>query len=81
MLPPLPRGALGSLLPRPQRCYVKFGEPVRLASLKGKKTTKKKLLDIREDVAHQIEDLLQELMLLRERNRGDEGLLRRLLTL
>jgi 1-acyl-sn-glycerol-3-phosphate acyltransferase len=81
MLPPIPRGALGTLIPRPQRCYVQFGEPVRLAEHKGKRTGKKKLLEIRDGVAAQIEEMLSELLLLREQNRGKDGFLRRLLTI
>mgnify|MGYP001578324139 CR=1 FL=1 len=81
MLPPIPRGILGTPLPRPQRCFLQFGEPVRLASLKGKKSSKKKLLDIRAEVAGQIEDMIAELLLLREQTRDEEGLLRRFLTL
>lgn len=81
LLPPIPRGALGTLIPRPQRCYIQFGEPVRLAAYKGKKTSKKKLLELREEIATQIEVMLQELLLLREQNRGKDGFLRRLLTI
>jgi hypothetical protein len=72
---------MGSLLPRPQRCYLKFGEPLRLAELAGKRVSKKKLLSIRQEVADQIEEMLAELLLLREQNRGEDGFLRRLLTL
>lgn len=81
MLPPIPRGALGSLLPRPQRCFLQFGEPVDLSGEVGKKPTRKILQSIRGEVAGQIEGMIGELLLLREQRRGEEGLLRRLLTL
>jgi hypothetical protein len=81
MLPPVPRGLMGSFLPRPQRCYLQFGEPLRLAELAGKRVTKKKLLSVRQEVADQIEEMIAELLLLREQNRGEDGLLRRLLTI
>jgi 1-acyl-sn-glycerol-3-phosphate acyltransferase len=80
MLPPIPRGALGTLLPKPQRCYIQFGEPVRLAAHKNKKTSKKKLLEIRDAVGTQIEDMLPELLLIQEQDRSQDGFLRRLLT-
>ena len=35
MLPPIPVGAMGTIMPKPQRCDVGFGEPVDLASYKG----------------------------------------------
>jgi 1-acyl-sn-glycerol-3-phosphate acyltransferase len=81
MLPPIPRGALGSMIPRPQRCYLQFGKPLDLSAEVGKKPGKKKLQSIRSEVAAQIEDMIGELLLLREQRRGSEGLLRRLLTL
>jgi len=81
MLPPIPRGALGSMIPRPQRCYLQFGKPLDLSAEVGKKPGKRKLQSIRSEVAGQIEDMIGELLLLREQRRGSEGLLRRLLTL
>lgn len=81
MLPPIPIGALGSLLPKPQACYVGFGQPVDLSALKGKKLNQKKVRDIRSEVASEIEEQLAELLILREKNREQDGLLRRILTL
>ncbi len=81
MLPPIPRGALGTPIPKPQRCYIQFGKPVSLKQYAGKKTGKKKLLEIRDKIGAQIEGMLAELLLLREQNRGKDGLLRRLLTI
>ncbi len=80
MLPPIPLGLLGSLIPKPKRCYVKFGKPVRLAEMKGKKQTKKKLMLVREGVADQIESMIADLLLMREQRRGEESFFRRLLT-
>lgn len=80
LLPPLPLGALGSLFPKPQRCYVQFGEAVELADYAGKKITQKNLQSIRAGVAGQIEDMIAELLLLRTQRRYKQGLLRRLAT-
>ena len=41
IFPPLPIGSLGTLLPKPQRCYLGFGEPLDLSNLLGKKLGKK----------------------------------------
>jgi len=81
ILPPLPVGSLGSLFPKPQRCYLGFGEPVDLSSYKGKRPAQKTLRSIRDQVAGQIESQLAQLLVTRERHRNEEGLLRRLLTL
>lgn len=81
MLPPVPVGALGTLLPKPQRCYIGFGEPVDLSAMKGKQPTKRQQQSIRNQVAEQIETQLAELLFVRAQNRGRDGLLRRLLTI
>ena len=81
MLPPIPVGALGTLIPKPQRCYLQFGKPVDLANYAGKQVSKKQLQVIRRKVSEQIEEMISELLLLRAQNRGKDGLLRRLLTI
>ncbi len=80
MMPPIPAGLMGSLLPKPQRCYIGFGEPVDLSQFEGKKLSKGNLRIVRNQVADEIEEQLSELLLLREQHKGDDGLLRRLLT-
>lgn len=81
ILPPIPIGALGTMLPKPQRCYIGFGEPIDLAQEKGKRLGKKRLQAIRAQVADQIETQLAELLFTREQHRGKDSLLRRILTL
>lgn len=81
MLPPIPVGALGTLLPKPQACYLGFGQAVDLAEYRGKRLGKKQLQSIRGQVANEIEEQLGELLRLRAQNRGKDGLLRRILTL
>lgn len=79
-LPPLPLGALGTLLPKPQRCYLGFGQPVDLARFSKRKPGKVQQRKIREQVAGEIEEQLQQLLLLREQQRREDSLLRRILT-
>lgn len=81
ILPPIPVGALGSFFPKPQRCYLGFGEPIDLAGYKGKNLSKKSQQDIRNRVAEQIEMQLAELLFTREQHRGEDSLLRKFLTL
>jgi 1-acyl-sn-glycerol-3-phosphate acyltransferase len=81
LLPPVPVGALGTPLPKPQRCYVGFGDPVDLAAEKGKRLGKRRLQEIRGRVAEQIETQLAELLFTREQHKGSDSLLRRILTL
>jgi 1-acyl-sn-glycerol-3-phosphate acyltransferase len=81
LLPPVPLGALGTLIPKPQRCYIGFGEPIDLAAEKGKRLGKRRLQEIRDRVAEQIETQLAELLFAREQHKGQDSLLRRILTL
>jgi len=81
MLPPIPVGALGSFLPKPQRCYLGFGQPINLARYKGRTPTRKEQQSIRAAVARQIETQLAALLVAREQRKGEDGLLRRLLSL
>jgi 1-acyl-sn-glycerol-3-phosphate acyltransferase len=81
ILPPIPVGALGTPFPKPQRCYLGFGEPLNLTRYKGKTLTKKRVQIIRAEVAEQIETQLAELLFTREQHKGKDSLLRRLLTL
>lgn len=81
ILPPIPVGALGSWLPKPQRCYLGFGDPIDLSTYKGRVPTKKQQQTIRNEVAEQIETQLAELLFAREQQRGDDSLVRRLLSI
>lgn len=81
VLPPIPIGALGSFLPKPQRCYLGFGEPIDLAKYKGRTPTKKEQRSIRTAVAEEIETQLAELLFTREQVKGEDGFLRRLLSI
>ena len=79
MMPPIPTGLLGTLIPKPQRCYIGFGQPVDLSEYEGKKLGKKKLQTLRAEVAGEIEEQLNELLLLRAQRRDEDSILRRLL--
>jgi 1-acyl-sn-glycerol-3-phosphate acyltransferase len=81
LLPPIPVGALGTLFPKPQRIYLGFGEPIDLSGYEGRTPTKKQQREIRAEVAEQIDGQLAEMLFARTQHRGDESLLRRLLTI
>jgi 1-acyl-sn-glycerol-3-phosphate acyltransferase len=80
MLPPIPSGLLGSLLPKPKRCFIGFGQPLDLSASKGKKLSKNKLESVRTEIANEVEEQLSELLLLREQHRSEDSMLRRFLT-
>jgi 1-acyl-sn-glycerol-3-phosphate acyltransferase len=79
MMPPIPVGTFGSLMPKPQRCYIQFGQPMDLSDFKGTLPTKRQLSSMRDEISEDIELMLAELLLLREQNKGRESIWRRLL--
>ncbi|MFT4519042.1 MAG: 1-acyl-sn-glycerol-3-phosphate acyltransferase [Halioglobus sp.] len=81
ILPPIPLGSLGTPFPKPQRCYLGFGEPVDLSQHQGQTLKKTQLQSIRAEVAEQIEMQLTELLFTREQTKGNDSLLRRFLSL
>lgn len=81
LLAPIPSGAAGTLIPKPQRCYIKFGKAVDLANLQGVELSQQQLRSTRKKVASSIESMLSDLLLLRTQNRSRESMLRRLLTM
>ncbi len=80
VLPPLPLGALGSPLPKPQTCYIQFGEPVRPTGSRGRAPGQQKLQQYREQVAGSIESMLEELFAMRDEDRNQQGCVRSALT-
>ena len=80
MLPPIPTGLFGSLIPKPQSCYIGFGQPIDLSEHEGKKLGKKKLQSLRAEVSGEIEQQLTDLLLLRTQRKDEDSMLRRLLT-
>lgn len=80
-IPPLTRGALASPLPRPQPCFMSFGEPLTLPPPGKRAATKQRLMGWRDEVAERVEQEVSAMLLTRERERHRFGLLRRLATL
>lgn len=81
IIPPIPRGIWGSLFPKPQHCYVQFGDPVDLSSFKGKRIGNKKILEIRDNVAQQIHSILGNLLKQSESEKSNDSSWRSLLKL
>lgn len=80
IVPPLPRGLLGTLLPRPEPCYLAFGEPVAVPDCRGKTVSKRVQQSVRKATAERIEGLVADMLLLRSRDKHNQGFVRRLLT-
>jgi 1-acyl-sn-glycerol-3-phosphate acyltransferase len=77
----IPSGLFSSLLPKPQHCYLAFGEPIKVPDCRGKKTVPATVLKkVRQETAGGINSLLRDMLLLRTQEREKEGLIRRFLT-
>jgi 1-acyl-sn-glycerol-3-phosphate acyltransferase len=81
MIPPIPAGLLGSLLPKPQACYYQFGDPIDLSQHQGQQLSQQQLHTIRGEVAGQIESMLEQLLQRRNSEQHQQSLWRRLMTI
>lgn len=80
LLGPIPMGLFGTLVPRPHRCYMQFGDPVDLSQYKGQVPSKQVQNKIKKKVAADIERMISALFLKRAQERPKDKLWRRLLT-
>ena len=80
IMPPLPRGLFNTLLPKPQRCFLAFGEPVEVPDCRGKNVSRAIQTSVRDQTAHRVESLVNDMLLMRAQNKHKESTVRRLLT-
>ena len=81
ILPPLPRGVFNTWIPRPQHCYLAFGEPIEVPDRRGKKGLSDRIQKtIRKQTASRVESLVDDMLTMRREHRGEDSALRRLLT-
>lgn len=80
LIPPLPAGLFGTILPKPKSTYFGFCKPLDLTEYAGKDITKRQQVTLRGKVEAAIEEEIKNLLLLRERTRHNDGLLRRILS-
>jgi 1-acyl-sn-glycerol-3-phosphate acyltransferase len=80
LMPPLPRGLFNTLIPRPQRSFLAFGEPITVPDYRGKRVSKAIQKSVRGQTEAKVEELVSDMLLLRTQSKHNEGTLRRLLT-
>ena len=80
IVPPIPRGLFNTLLPRPEPCYVAFGQPIEVPDCRGKKVSQRIQSAVREETAAAVEELVADMLLLRSQDQHNQGLVRRMLT-
>jgi 1-acyl-sn-glycerol-3-phosphate acyltransferase len=80
LMPPIPLGVFNTLLPKPERCFLAFGEPIEVPDCRGRKVSMAIQRSVREQTAGSVEDLVGDMLMMRARNKHKESMLRRLLT-
>jgi 1-acyl-sn-glycerol-3-phosphate acyltransferase len=82
LLPVIPSGLFATLLPKPQPCYLAFGESIQVPEYRGDKIVPGSVLKkVRKETADSINGLIGDMLLLRTQQQEHTGLLRRFLTL
>ncbi|EIF43587.1 phospholipid/glycerol acyltransferase [gamma proteobacterium BDW918] len=77
---PVPVGVFGTLIPKPQKCYIQFAPPLDLSKYKGKRLAQKTTVSLREQVAGAINEMIPPLLDRRDEESAKMGRIRRLLT-
>jgi len=80
IVPPIPRGLFNTLLPKPERCFLAFGDPIEVPDCRGKKVSMAVQKSVRKQTADEVESLVSDMLLMRAQNKHNEGTIRRLLT-
>jgi 1-acyl-sn-glycerol-3-phosphate acyltransferase len=80
LVPPIPSGIAGTLLPRPERFYIAFGEPFDTGPYAGREHDDAVLAEIKDRIQAELEALIKETLLTRARRRDEMPWLRRWLT-
>ncbi|HVL01906.1 MAG TPA: lysophospholipid acyltransferase family protein [Dongiaceae bacterium] len=76
---PIPRGLGPTILPRPERFYFAIGDEIDVSAYAGREDDEDALFELRDQVAFAIQDLIGELLTMREQD-TDKSWMRRLLT-
>ncbi len=80
IVPPIPKGIFNTLLPKPQRSYLAFGEPIKVPEYRGKKVPKKVQQSVRQETSDKVESLISDMLLQQAQQKHTEGRIRRYLT-
>lgn len=80
LIPPIPSGLFGTIIPRPERFYIAFGEPYDTRRFAGRENDKKLLNRIKKTMQTKVEELIKEALLARTQSRHEMHWARRLLT-
>jgi 1-acyl-sn-glycerol-3-phosphate acyltransferase len=80
LFPPIPSGLFSTMLPKPQHCYLAFGDVVEVPEFRNEAMPEDVQRAVRDEIAGKVDGLIRDMLLLRAQRRQSEGWLRRLLT-
>lgn len=80
LLPPIPKGLLGTIVPRPERFYIAFGKPYDTRRYSGREGDDRTVNKIKTTIQAQLEELIKDTLLARAQRRHEMHWLRRRLT-
>lgn len=81
LIPPVPAGVFGSPMPKPKTTFFGFAPAIDLAEYAGQEPDERLQKRLRKRVADALDREIKNQLLLRERRRHTDGLLRRFLSL
>ena len=79
MIPPVVRGVDPTIIPRPERFFFAFGEPIETGRFNGKYEDQETLREVRREVENALKTQIEILLFLLDQNK-DYSFWRRLLT-
>lgn len=66
-LPPIPKGFMGTLLPKPKQVFVHIGKPISTRRFKGKNISQASQNKLRDQAKERLEDAIAQMLSLREK--------------
>lgn len=69
-LPPIPRGFMGTMLPKPKRVFMHIAEPISTERFKGKKISQADQNKVRDQAKASLEDAIEQMLSLRQQRRN-----------
>ena len=79
-LPPIPKGLLGTWLPKPQRVYICIGKPIETRTYKGKAISSAAQKKLRDTCKDRLQQCIANMLLLQSQDRKSVNILLRILT-
>nr|WP_282595990.1 lysophospholipid acyltransferase family protein [Spongiibacter thalassae] len=72
LLPPIPRGFMGTLLPKWKQVFVHFGKPIKTGRYKGKNISQASQFKLRDQTKAELEASIEKMLKLREEMQEDK---------